>query len=203
MKIGYARVSKANGEQTIDLQVDALVAEGVTKTKIYYDAMSGASRNRPYFKSCMKALREGDTLVLYSLDRMGRSQIDLLKILNELQIIGVHLKILAGIGAGIDTNTAVGKMMYQLVAMFAEYERSTIVERTKAGLESARARGRIGGRKPSLSRSDVLAVQAAMRDKDTIVADLAREKRVSTKTLYEYVSPKGELRELGLKVVNK
>lgn len=202
MKIGYARVSKSNGDQNLDLQIDALREEGVDEKNIYCDEQSGASRDRPQFEACLKALREEDTLVLYSLDRMGRSQLDLLKILNELQENQINLKILAGLGAGIDTNTAMGKMMYQLVAMFSEHERLTIIERTKAGLEAARARGRVGGRKPALTKSGIRRAQAAMRSRDTSVSELANELGVTSKTLYEYVSPTGELRSLGRKVID-
>jgi DNA invertase Pin-like site-specific DNA recombinase len=201
MKIGYARVSKSNGEQSLDLQLDALKKDGVKAKDIYCDKQSGATRDRPQFESCLKALREDDTLVLYSLDRMGRSQLDLLKILNELQDHQVALKILSGLGAGIDTNTAMGKMMYQLVAMFSEHERMTIIERTNAGLAAARARGRVGGRKPALSKSGVRRAQAAMKSRDTSVSELALELGVSSKTLYEYVSPSGEIRTLGKKVL--
>lgn len=202
MKIGYARVSKSNREQNLDLQLDALVEDGVKENNIYCDQQSGASRNRPQFEACLKALRNGDTLVLYSLDRMGRSQLDLLKILNELQENGIALKILGGLGAGIDTNTAMGKMMYQLVAMFSEHERMTIIERTNAGLAAARARGRVGGRKPALSKASIRRAQAAMKERDTSVSQLASELGVTSKTLYEYVSPSGQLRRLAKKVLS-
>lgn len=181
------------------MQLDALKKDGVKAKDIYCDKQSGASRDRPQFESCLKALRGGDSLVLYSLGRMGRSQLDLLKILNELQEHDVSLRILGGLGAGIDTNTAMGKMMYQLVAMFSEHERMTIIERTNAGLAAARARGRVGGRKPALTKSGVRRAQAAMKSRDTSVSELATELGITSKTLYEYVSPEGDLRALAKK----
>jgi len=134
---------------------------------------------------------------------MGRSQLDLLKVLNELQEQKVALRILGGLGAGIDTNTAMGKMMYQLVAMFSEHERMTIIERTNAGLAAARARGRVGGRKPALTKAGIRRAQAAMKERDTSVSELASELGITSKTLYEYVSPTGELRDLAKRVLSK
>ena len=199
MKIGYARVS--TNEQSLDLQIDALKNDGVSESKIYHDYMSGSGRERPYFESCLKSLREGDTLVIYSLDRMGRSTKDLISILTELKDRKVHVRILDGIAAGIDTSTPMGEVFYTIAAALSQYERATLIQRTKAGLESARARGRVGGRKPKLSRSMVLRAQAAMKVRETSSSELAKELGISTKTLYEYVSPKGELRELGIKVL--
>ena len=201
MKIGYARVS--TNDQSLDIQMDAIITDGVAESNIYHDYMSGASRERPYFDACLKSLREGDTLVIYSLDRMGRSTKDLISILNELKERDIHIRILDGIAAGIDTSTPMGEVFYTIAAALSQYERATLIQRTKAGLESARARGRVGGRKPSLSRSQVLWAKAAMSNRDTVVANLARELGVSTKTLYQYVSPQGELRSLGLKVTKK
>ncbi|MGH1428247.1 MAG: recombinase family protein [Arenicella sp.] len=143
MKIGYAKVS--TNDQSLDLQIDALKSDGISETKIYHDYMSGSGRECPDSESFLKSLCEGDTLVIYSLDRMGRSTKDLISILTELKGRNVHERILDGIAAGIDTSTPMGEVFYTIAVALAQYERATLIQRTKAGLESARARGRVGG----------------------------------------------------------
>ena len=146
MLIGYMRVSKADGSQATDLQRDALVAAGVDPVHFYEDQASGKREDRPGLVSCLKALRPGDTLVVWKLDRLGRDLRHLINTVHDLTGRGVGLKVLTGHGAAIDTTTAAGKLVFGIFAALAEFERELIAERTVAGLASARARGRKGGR---------------------------------------------------------
>ncbi len=146
MQIGYMRVSKADGSQATDLQRDALTAAGVDPAHLYEDQASGKREDRPGLASCLKALRDGDTLVVWKLDRLGRDLRHLINTVHDLTGRGIGLKVLTGHGAAIDTTTAAGKLVFGIFAALAEFERELIAERTVAGLASARARGRKGGR---------------------------------------------------------
>lgn len=201
MKLGYVRVSKADGSQTLDLQVDALTEAGVDKNNIYQDQASGKKDDRPGLESCLKALREKDTLVVWKLDRLGRDLRHLVNTVQDLSERGIGFKVLTGQGANIDTTTASGKLVFGIFAALAEFERELIRERTMAGLKSARARGKKGGRKFHLTKSQVRLAQASMKDKDTNVSELCRELEISRQTLYRYVSPGGELRDYGKQVL--
>lgn len=201
MLIGYARVSKADGSQTVDLQMDELISTGVSKKHIYEDHASGQKDDRPGLESCLKALRKGDTLVVWKLDRLGRNLTHLVNMIDELNNRGVALKVLRGHGASIDTTTASGKLVFGIFAALAEFERELISERTKAGLAAARARGRRGGRRHSMTAAKVHLAAAAMGKEDTVVGDLCRELGITRQTLYRYVSPDGELRDDGKKLL--
>src|SRR5215213_4097352 len=146
MLLGYMRVSKADGSQVVDLQRDALLAAGVEPDHLYQDLASGKRDDRPGLAACLKALRRGDALVAWKLDRLGRDLRHLVNLVHELTGRGVGLRVLAGEGATIDTTTPNGRLMFGVFAALAEFERELIVERTKAGLASARARGCRGGR---------------------------------------------------------
>lgn len=150
MLIGYARVSKADGSQSLDLQHDALRAAGVERYNIYDDLASGGRDDRPGLTACLKSLRDGDVLVVWKLDRLGRSLAHLVNTVKELSDRKIGLRVLTGKGAQIDTTTASGRMVFGIFATLAEFERDLIRERTMAGLASARARGRKGGRKFAL-----------------------------------------------------
>lgn len=195
MLIGYARVSKADGSQNLDLQMDSLIQAGVSKEDIYHDCASGKNIKRPALEACIKALRENDTLVIWKLDRLGRSLTDLVNLVQRLSDKNVGLKVLTGKGANIDTSTPAGKMFFGFFAVLAEFERDLIIERTKAGIESARARGRKGGRRFSLTKAQIRLAQAAMGKKETIVSELCKELGTNRATLYRYVSPDGSLRK--------
>ncbi|MEI6987540.1 MAG: recombinase family protein [Rhodospirillaceae bacterium] len=146
MLIGYMRVSKIDGSQATDLQLDALVAAGVDPKQLYEDQASGKQEDRPGLAACLKALREGDTLLVWKLDRLGRDLRHLINTVHDLTGRGVGLKVLTGHGTAIDTSTSAGKLVFGIFAALAEFERELISERTVAGLASARARGRVGGR---------------------------------------------------------
>ena len=172
MLIGYARASKADGSQSVDLQLDELVAAGVGKKQIYVDHASGKKDDRPGLESCMKALRKGDTLLVWKLDRLGRNLGHLVDLIDELHTREVSLKVLKGQGASIDTTTPEGKPAFGIFAVLSEYERALISERTRAGLVAARVRGRRGGLRSSMIPAKVNLAMAAMSNKDTVVSDL-------------------------------
>ena len=201
MLIGYVRVSKADGSQSLDLQRDALLAAGVGEDRIYSDRASGKKDERPGLEACLKALRKGDVLVVWKLDRLGRSLHHLVKIATGLSDAGVGLKVLTGQGAQIDTTTAAGRLSFGIFAALADFESELIRERTVAGLRAARARGRKGGRKPALTKAQVRTIQAAMAHRDTSVSELCGELGISPVTLYRYVDPQGNLRDHGRRVI--
>ena len=202
MLIGYARVSKADGSQSLDLQRDVLIEAGVKKGQIYSDLASGIKDDRTGLEACLKALREGDVLVVWRLDRMGRNLHHLVRTVSMLSERGVGLKVLTGQGTLIDTTTAAGHLSFGIFAALAEFERELIRERTMAGLKSARARGRKGGRKFALTKAQVRMAQAAMASRDTSVSELCKELGVTPVTLYRYVDPNGNLRDHGKRVLS-
>ena len=153
MLIGYARVSKADGSQSLDLQRDALQAAGVDAVHVYHGFASGVRDDRPGLDSCVRALRTGDVLVVWKLDRLGRNLAHLVNTVQDMSTRGVGLRVLTGQGAQIDTTTAAWRLVFGIFAALAEFERELIRERTLAGLTAARARdataaGRSRCRKP-------------------------------------------------------
>ncbi|HWU62634.1 MAG TPA: recombinase family protein [Ensifer sp.] len=199
--IGYARVSKADGSQVHDLQRDALAQAGVEAGNIYEDAASGKREDRPGLAACLKALRRGDTLVVWKLDRLGRDLRHLVNLVDDLTKRNIGLRVLAGEGASIDTSTANGRLVFGIFAALAEFERALIVERTKAGLAAARARGRNGGAPFKMTPAKLRLAQAAMGKPETKVADLCAELGITRQTLYRFVDPKGALRADGEKLL--
>jgi DNA invertase Pin-like site-specific DNA recombinase len=197
MLIGYMRVSKADGSQTTDLQRDALIVAGVSPAHFYEDLASGRRDDRPGLAACLKALRKGDALVVWKLDRLGRDLRHLINTVHDLTTHGVGLKVLTGHGAAIDTTTAAGKLVFGIFAALAEFERELISERTVAGLASARARGRNGGRPFKMTAAKLRL------EPETVVGDLCGELGVTRQTLYRHVSPNGELRPDGLKLLSR
>ena len=201
MLVGYMRVSKADGSQTTDLQRDALLAAGVEPDALYEDKASGKKDDRPQLIACLRALRAGDTLLVWKLDRLGRDLRHLVNIVHDLTERGIGLKVLTGQGAAIDTTTASGKLVFGIFAALAEYERELISERTTAGLAAARARGRKGGRPFKMTPAKVRLAAASMGKPGTNVSDLCRELGITRQTLYRHVSPTGELRDDGRKIL--
>jgi DNA invertase Pin-like site-specific DNA recombinase len=203
MLIGYMRVSKADGSQTTDLQRDALLAAHIEQAHLYEDLASGKREDRPGLAACLKALREGDTLVVWKLDRLGRNLRHLINTVHDLTARGVGLKVLSGHGAAIDTTSAAGKLVFGIFAALAEFERELISERTVAGLASARARGRKGGRPFKVTPAKLRLAMASMGQPETKISDLCAEMKITRQTLYRHVSPSGELRPDGLKLLSK
>src|SRR5262245_4549906 len=171
--IGYMRVSKADGSQVLDLQKDALLSAGVSERHLYSDTASGKKDDRPGLAACLQALRQNDTLVVWKLDRLGRSLRHLVNVVHDLTSRGVGLRVLTGHGAAIDTTTPAGKLVFGIFASLAEFERDLISERTRAGLLSARARGRKGGRRPKMTPAKLRLATAAMGNRETNVSDLS------------------------------
>lgn len=179
-RIGYARVS--TDDQNLDLQRDALRRVGCEV--IYEETASGQSAQRAELNHCLKALRSGDTLVVWRLDRLGRSLGDLVQIASKLEAAGVAFE---SVTERIETASATGRLVFHLFGALAEFERNLIRERTQAGLQAARARGRSGGRKPALSPRAVREVRTLMADPDVRPADVARRYGVSRSTVYRAV----------------
>jgi len=199
--IGYMRVSKADGSQVLDLQRDALLGASVEAGHLYEDHASGKRDDRPGLEACLKALRKDDTLVTWKLDRLGRDLRHLVNLVHDLTGRGVGLKVLAGQGANLDTTTANGRLVFGIFAALAEFERELIVERTRAGLASARARGRNGGRPFKMTPAKLRLAQAAMGQPSTKVGELCLELGITRQTLYRHVDPKGQLRPDGLSLL--
>lgn len=179
-RIGYARVS--TDDQKLDLQKDALTQGGCSD--IYEEKVSGKTVDRPVLDYCRRALSAGDTLVVWRLDRLGRSLPDLVRIVSELEQAGIGFE---SITEKIETGSAAGKLVFHVFAALAEFERNIIRERTHAGLAAARARGRKGGRKPALDDKQVRAIKALLRDPDIQVVDVAKRYGVSRATIYKHV----------------
>jgi DNA invertase Pin-like site-specific DNA recombinase len=201
MRIGYMRVSKADGSQVLDLQRDALLGAEVDSQHLYEDRASGQRDDRPGLAACLKALRPGDTLVVWKLDRLGRDLRHLVNLIHALTERGIGLKVLTGQGAAIDTTTAAGKLVFGIFAALSEFERALIAERTQAGLAAARARGRSGGRPYKMTPAKLRLAMAAMGKPETVVGDLCRELEITRQTLYRHVDPTGALRPDGEKLL--
>lgn len=201
MLIGYARVSKSDGSQTLDLQKDALTAAGVSPEHIYEDFTSGKKDERPGLSACLKALRSGDTLVVWKLDRLGRNLKHLITTVDGLRTKSVGFKVLTGQGAQIDTTTPNGRMVFGLFAVLAEFERELITERTQAGLTAARARGRKGGRPRKMDKATLQMAMAAMSDPKAVASQVAKRLGITTSTLYEYVNGDGSSKAAGKRLI--
>lgn len=178
MKIGYARTSTL--DQNLDLQLDALKSCGCEK--IYQEQISSVKDHRPQLENCLQALRAGDTLYIWRLDRLGRSLKDLINIVTQLQEMDCEL---VSIKESIDTSTTSGKLTFHLFASLAEFERELIRERTQAGLLSARARGRMGGRPEKLKASEKQMIRQLMGDRQNSATKIAKQFGVSRATVYK------------------
>ena len=185
-RIGYARVS--TDDQNLDLQHDALRKAGIADDRLYSDTASGKDADRKELLACLKALREGDTLVVWRLDRLGRSLPDLVRIVGELEQKGVSFESLT---EKIETGSAAGKLVFHVFAALAEFERNLIRERTRAGLVAARARGRAGGRKPKLSDAQIKEINEMVDAQKLPIGRIAELYGVSRTTIYK-VAPRRE-----------
>ena len=177
MMIGYARVSTR--DQNLDLQRDALARAGCER--VFEEHASGARDDRPELAAALSHARGGDVLVVYKLDRLGRSIRSLIDFVNALRERGVEFKSLSD---AIDTTTAAGRFFFHVLAALAEMERDLIRERTNAGLSAARARGRTGGRPPKLSPKQIAHARVLLADRDTTMGEIAATLGVDRTTLY-------------------
>jgi DNA invertase Pin-like site-specific DNA recombinase len=182
MKVGYARVSR--DDQNTDLQLDALKTAGCQR--IFVEKASGAQRDRPELKKCVEYMRddENDILVVWRLDRLARSLRQLIETVEDLEKRGIGFESLT---ERIDTTSASGRLTFHIFACMAEFERSVNRERTRAALEASRARGRKGGRPPSLSGKDVAHAKALLSDPDITVEEVAKRLNVAASTLYRHL----------------
>lgn len=184
MKIGYARVSTA--DQNLDLQTDALKEAGCEK--IFTDhGVSGAKAERPGLDKALDHIRKKDVLVIWKLDRLGRSLSHLLSIVEDLKQRGAHF---ASVQDGFDTSTASGKMVFSVIGAMAEYERNLTRERTMAGLASARARGRKGGRPKQLDESSVKVAIALANADELTINEICKQVECSRSTYYRQIAPR-------------
>jgi DNA invertase Pin-like site-specific DNA recombinase len=189
MLVGYARVSTQ--DQNPALQLDALQAAGCEK--MFVEKASGAQRDRPELLAALEYVRAGDSLVVWKLDRLARSLKQLIETVELLESRSIGLRSLT---EAIDTTTAGGKLVFHVFGALAEFERSIIRERTKAGLEAARARGKKGGRPPALAAKDLAAAKAMLSDPDITMEEVAKRLRVAPSTLYRHLpGGRGALQE--------
>lgn len=181
MLIGYARVSTR--DQNLDLQLDGLTKAGCETKNIFTDKVSGATRSRPGLDKALEYLREGDTLVVWKLDRLGRTVRQLVEFVGELQQRGIEFRSLT---QGIDTSTPEGRFFFHIMAALAEMDREQIRERTRAGLDSARARGLVGGRKRALTDKKLTSAKTLLEG-GTPPREVAGQLGVSVATLYRHI----------------
>lgn len=180
MKIGYARVSTT--DQNPELQLDALKKAGCEQ--IYKDKISGAKADRPGLKDALDYARKGDCLVVWRLDRLGRSLKHLISTVEDLEKRGVGF---ASLQEGFDTTSSGGKLVFQIFGALAEFERNLIRERTKAGLEAARSRGRVGGRKEKLSVDQMETMKKMYESQNHTIKEICQVFRISKPTFYRYM----------------
>src|SRR6266849_190773 len=185
MLIGYARVSTQ--EQTLNLQNDAL--EKIGCSKIFTDTISGSATERKGLDEALSYVMEGDTLVVWRLDRLGRSLKHLIETITTLNNRKIGFK---SITENIDTTTSGGKLIFHIFGALAEFERDIIRERTNAGLQAARARGRLGGRPKSLTGKKATMAQELYNNKNNSIDEIIKTLNISRSTLYRYVKPGSE-----------
>ena len=190
MYVGYARVSTT--DQTLDLQQDAL--EKIGCSKIFTDTASGAKAERPGLTDALAYVRAGDTLVVWRLDRLGRSLKHLIDTITDLNNRKIGFQSLT---ENIDTTTSGGKLIFHIFGALAEFERDIIRERTLAGLQAARARGRKGGRPKALTSKTVQMAQQLYNDKTNSITDICKTLNISRATLYRYVNVKQSMEKRG------
>ena len=183
--VGYARVS--TDDQDLSLQIDALTKQGIPANSIFMDKISGAKTERPGLNECLKSLQPGDILVVWRLDRLGRSMRHLITLVEDLRNKGIGFRSVSE--GAIDTTCASGELIFNIFSALAQFERRLIQERTKAGLAAARARGRMGGRpKTSPQDAKVRLAKTLLADKSLEVDDICETLKISRSTLYRYAN---------------
>ncbi len=184
-KVGYARVS--THEQELNLQIDALIKEGCEVEVIFTDNISGANASRPGLEECLETLVSGDTLIVWRLDRLGRSMSHLINLIESLIEKGIGFKSIQD--GAIDTTTASGELMFNIFSALAQFERRLIQERTHAGLKAARARGRNGGRPKIRDSNPKVQMAKEMHQKKSLPIDaICQSLSISRATFYRYLS---------------
>lgn len=182
--VGYARVS--TNDQDVQLQLNALESAGCVKNNIFIDRISGARTGRPGLEKCIAALKTGDTLLVWRLDRLGRSMPHLVSLIEELGKKEIGFRSLCD--GAIDTTTASGELIFNIFSSLAQFERKLIQERTKAGLEAARARGRKGGRKKiSPKNPKVLTAKRMHKNCGMSINDICKTLNISRASFYRYL----------------
>lgn len=183
--IGYARVS--TNDQELDLQIDALKQAGCSDSLIFTDKLGGAKSERPGLDLCLNNLKEGDTLLVWRLDRLGRSMPHLVSMIEQLKGKNIGFKSICD--GAIDTTTASGELIFNIFSSLAQFERRLIQERTKAGLAAARARGRKGGRKKiQVENAKVRMTKKMNEDKSMSINEICSTLRISRATFYRYIA---------------
>lgn len=185
MKVGYARVSRP--EQDLQMQLDALEKAGCRP--VFHEMVSGAKTDRLELARCKEFLKEGDTLVVWSIDRLGRTQKELINILSELKAKGVCF---ISLQQNIDTSTPMGQLMFGMFSMLAEFERNISIERTRAGLAAARLRGRMGGRKFKVDSRERLLIREMHNSRRYTLKEICEMNKISTGTVYNYLKENKE-----------
>lgn len=182
--VGYARVSK--DEQNLNLQMDALLAEGCDKELVFVDKVSGAKTKRPGLDACLRELQEDDVLIVWRLDRLGRSMVHLISIIEGLKEQGIGFRSISD--GVIDTTSPSGELIFTIFSALAQFERRLIQERTRAGLDAARARGRKGGRKPLDPNDPRIQMAKTMhKEKSMKIGDICKTLKISRTTFYRYL----------------
>ena len=176
--IGYARVSTA--DQSVQMQIDALMAAGIAKENIFSENMSGIKKNRPELANALRMLREGDTLVVWKLDRIARSIAHLIEVMDELEKKGVAFRSLT---EGLETKTPAGKMIFHVIGAMAQLERDLIVERTRAGVKAAQARGVKFGAKHVIDPKDMPEIWEQVNQKGITKVAIAKKYKVTVQTI--------------------
>ena len=183
--IGYARVSTQ--DQEVNLQVDALAKAGCAKNMIFIDKISGAKAERPGLRKCLDSLTSGDTLLVWRLDRLGRSMVHLIQLIEDLYQKSIGFRSLCD--GSIDTTTASGELIFNIFSSLAQFERRLIQERTRAGLAAARARGKKGGRKKICSTDHkVLMAKNMHKNHCMAINDICKTLKISRASFYRYIN---------------
>ena len=183
--IGYARVSTQ--EQDLNLQLDALEKAGCSKDKIFVDKISGSKADRPGLEKCLAVIQPGDTLLVWRLDRLGRSMVHLISLIEDLRTKQIGFKSICD--GAIDTTTASGELIFNIFSSLAQFERRLIQERTKAGLDAARARGRQGGRKKvEATNPKVMMAKNMHKDHGMSIENICKTLKISRASFYRYLS---------------
>ena len=183
--IGYARVSTQ--EQDLNLQLDALEKAGCSKDKIFVDKISGSKAERPGLEKCLAAIQPGDTLLVWRLARLGRSMVHLISLIEDLRSKKIGFKSICD--GAIDTTTASGELIFNIFSSLAQFERRLIQERTKAGLDAARARGRQGGRKKvEATNPKVMMAKNMHKDHGMSIENICKTLKISRASFYRYLS---------------